>query len=241
MRIGITRLTDHFRQIYTHDADRYERLVTREDQRGNLFSALMNIHPFDGQTIVEFGAGTGRMTRILSVLAQHIYAVDIAAPMLHEGARVLEETGMENWSLMQADNRAVPLASGIADIAVEGWSFGHVAGWYPDTWQAELDAMLAEMRRVLKPDGTLILLETMGTGQRQPQAPTDALATLYAYLEDHHGFTYQWIRTDYQFESVAEADELMRMFFGDAMAETLIAGKNIIVPECTGIWHRKRD
>lgn len=232
-------MSDHFKNIYQHDAERYERMIAREDQRGNIFQALMEIHPLDGASIVEFGAGTGRLTRITSVLAKFIYAFDLHRPMLQEGQRVLTETGMENWSVACADNRNMPLKTGIADIAIEGWSFGHVMTWYGDDWQPHADKMLSEMQRVLKATGTMILIETMGTGQREPLPPAEHLAKLYRYWEEKHGFQYRWIRTDYQFESVAEADELIRFFFGDEMADTQVAGKNIIVPECTGIWWKK--
>lgn len=232
-------MSDYFKTIYANDADRYERLISREDQRGNLFQTLMDIHPFSGLDVVEFGAGTGRLTRIMSVLVDYIHGFDIAPAMLAEGYRVLSETGMENWSLTQADNRQIPIANDSADIVLEGWSFGHVMSYYPDTWQAETDKMLAEMQRIVKPDGTMILIETMGTGARKPLAPSEDLAKLYHYWEDVQGFNYQWIRTDYQFESVAEADELIRFFFGDEMADSLVADKNIIVPECTGVWSKK--
>lgn len=232
-------MSDHFKTIYAQSAERYERLIAREDQRGNIFQILMDIHPFDGKTVVEFGAGTGRLTRIMSVLVDIIHGFDIAPAMLREGYRVLSETGMENWSFTQSDNRQMPIANDSADIVVEGWSFGHVMSWYPDNWQAETDKMLAEMQRIARPDGTMILMETMGTGARKPLAPSEDLAKLYQYWENKHGFEYRWIRTDYQFESVAEADELIRFFFGDEMADTLVADKNIIIPECTGVWRKK--
>jgi ubiquinone/menaquinone biosynthesis C-methylase UbiE len=232
-------MSDHFQNIYTHHAENYERLISREDQHGNLFQAIMEIHPFASATVAEFGAGTGRLTRILSVLAEQIYAFDIAPAMLREGQRVLTETGMENWSMAVADNRALPLPAQIADIAIEGWSFGHTRGWSPDNWQNEIDQMIGEMQRVIKPNGSLILIETMGTGQKQPQAPNADLAELFAYFEQEHKLEYRWIRTDYHFQSVAEADELMRFFFGDEMADRLVAGKNIIIPECTGIWSKQ--
>jgi ubiquinone/menaquinone biosynthesis C-methylase UbiE len=234
-------MTDHFKNIYQHHADLYERLIAREDQRGNIFQALMEIHPFDGASIVEFGAGTGRVTRIMSVLAKFIYAFDMEETMLREGQRVLEESGMENWSLACADNHSMPLMANVADIAMEGWSFAHVMGWHPDDWQQHIDKILSEMQRLLKPDGTMILIETMGTGQREPLPPAEHLATLYRYWEQEHDFNYRWIRTDYQFESVEEADELIRFFFGDDLADTQVAGKNIIVPECTGIWWKRSN
>jgi ubiquinone/menaquinone biosynthesis C-methylase UbiE len=228
-------MTDHFLNIYQNDAERYERLISREDQRGNIFQTLMEIRPFSGLNVVEFGAGTGRLTRIMSVLAKHIYAFDLHSSMLREAYRVLSESGMENWTFTAADNRAMPVRSHIADIVIEGWSFAHVRGWYPDSWQQQTDKMLAEMQRILKPDGTMILIETMGTGFRQP-TPPERLVPLYEYWENVHGLQYRWIRTDLQFASVEEADELMRFFFGDAAADTFVAGKNTIVPECTGFW-----
>lgn len=232
-------MTDHFKAIYANQTDLYERMVAREDQHGYLFSALNEIRPMSGVDVVEFGAGTGRITRLLSVMVNHVWAGDIAPAMLTEAKAYLETTGMENWSLAQADNRHMPIASNVADVVIEGWSFGHVMGWHPDDWQAQTDQMLAEMERIAKPNGTAILIETMGTGQRQPQPPTEELAMLYDYWQAQHGFAYRWIRTDYQFASVAEADELTRFFFGDGLADELVASGRVTLPECTGIWWKQ--
>ena len=50
------------------------------------------------------------------------------------------------------------------------------------------------------------------------------------------GFAYTWIRTDFKFESLAEAAALNRFFFGDEMAQRVIDNNWVILPECTGIW-----
>lgn len=231
-------MADHFKNIYTHHADLYERLVAREDQQGNLFSALNEIRSMYGIDVVELGAGTGRITRLLSVMVNQVFAGDIAPAMLQEAKSYLETTGMENWALLQSDNRQMPIAPDVADVVIEGWSFGHMMSWYSDTWQEQIDRMLAEMERIAKPDGTAILIETMGTGYRKPHAPTDNLAKLYEYWQTEHGFEYHWIRTDYQFASIEEADELVRFFFGDELADTIVESGRVILPECTGIWSK---
>ena len=97
------------------------------------------------------------------------------------------------------------------------------------------------MARVLRPGGTAILIETLGTGQRQPNPPGDWLPQLYQHWQDQHGFQRRWIRTDYQFASEAEMDELLRAFFGAALADQALAAGKLIVPECTGIWHKRVD
>lgn len=234
-------MTDHFKNIYTNHADLYERLVAREDQQGNLFSALNDIQPMYGMDVVEFGAGTGRVTRLLSVMVNQIFAFDIAGAMLGEARDYLETTGMTNWGLAQADNRQMPVASDSADVVIEGWSFGHVTGWYPDDWHTQVDMMLAEMERIVKPSGTIILIETMGTGNRQPQPPSEGLAELYQYWQEDCGFSSQWIRTDYQFASIEEANELTRFFFGDELANRVVETNKVVLPECTGLWWKKLE
>lgn len=230
---------DFFQGIYRNQAAQFDRLVAREDRLGNLFGALNDIRPLHGLRVVEFGAGTGRVTRLLSVVVGGVYAFDIEASMLAQADSAMRASGMTNWRLALGDNGQMPVASGCADLVVEGWSFAHVIGWYPTDWPARTDAMLAEMKRILKPGGAAILIETMGTGRRQPRAPSASLRKLYDYWQEEHGFAYRWIRTDYQFSSPEEADELIRFFFGDAMADDCLDGETVIVPECTGIWWKR--
>ena len=232
-------MRDHFREIYRRQADMYERLVAREDQHGNLFEALIDIVPLQGLDVVEFGAGTGRLTRLLSLMARRVSAFDIEPAMLAEASLMLPTTGMSNWSLAIGDNSRMPVASNCADLVIEGWSFAHVMEWHPRQWRGRVDAMLAEMRRILKPGGMALLIETLGTGRRRPQAPTPELARLYHYWESSCGFNMRWIRTDFQFASRSEADELTRFFFGDAMADECLSPSSVILPECTGIWWRR--
>ena len=93
-------------------------------------------------------------------------------------------------------------------------------------WQVELDRALSEMKRVL--------LETLGTGFEQP-TPSEMLRDYYRALKEA-GFENTWIRTDYRFDTLQEAEELARFFFGDELAEQVIQKKWVILPECTGIW-----
>lgn len=239
--VGKTLLMgDHFKDIYANQAERYDQMVSREDQRGYLFAALTELVDLSGAVVVDLGAGTGRITRWMTFMAQQVIALDIAPSMLQVARTQLAESGMENWSLAVGDHQHIPLADNSADVVIEGWSWGHTVGWHPDDWPARIDAMIAESERVLKPDGILILIETLGTGNRQPAPPSEHLAAFYRWLEDDRGFAHRWVRTDYQFEDIDEADTLTRFFFGDELADTLRTKNQLILPECTGIWWRHR-
>jgi hypothetical protein len=112
---------------------------------------------------------------------------------------------------------------------------------YPETWRQEIDRAVQQMGRVLRPLGTVIILETLGTGSESPQPPTETLAAYYSTLETEYCFSSTWIWTDYQFESVAEADELTRFFFGAELADRVRRERLKILPECTGIWWKIID
>ena len=227
-----------FEEIYAQHADAYDALIEREDYQGHLLPALAAITPLDGARVVEFGAGSGRLTRLLAPLVQRIRAFDASAHMLSVAEAHLTAMGVSNWELGVADNKRLSVEDDEADIAIAGWSFGHAVGWFPDSWRDEIGAAVDEMARVLRPGGTAIILETMTTGSETPAPPTEGLATYYHWLETERGFSSTSIRTDYQFESLDEADRLTRFFFGDDLADRVRRANWVILPENTGIWWR---
>lgn len=235
-------MDDHFKQIYAQRAEQYDVLVQREDYAGNLLPALAALHPLQGVTVAEFGAGTGRVTRLLLPLVRYIYAFDNAPAMLHVAHDTLSRArpvpGVGHWSLAAGDNRRMPLPQGCVDLALAGWSFGHFVGWHPSDWQAQVGAAVDEMLRVLKPGGTALIIETLGTGTEDPAPPNEGLAAYYAWLERERGFRQTWVRTDYLFNSLDEAETLTRFFFGDALADRVRRENLVALPECTGIWWR---
>jgi ubiquinone/menaquinone biosynthesis C-methylase UbiE len=79
----------------------------------------------------------------------------------------------------------------------------YITVWDPEHWCREADAWLGEARRVLRPSGTIILFESLGTGNESPQRLAQ-LENFYNWLDDK-GFKNKWIRTDYQFESHEKA------------------------------------
>jgi ubiquinone/menaquinone biosynthesis C-methylase UbiE len=163
-------------------------------------------------------------------------AFDASQQMLGVAVAKLERADLQNWTVVVADNRNLPISDQIADVSIAGWSLCYLTAWHAETWRDEIGQALAQMKRVLRPGGTAIILETLGTGQEEPHPPTDRLAAYYSFLEGEHGFSSTWIRTDYRFASLSEAEELIRFFFGDELADRVAREGLVILPECTGIW-----
>ncbi|HTX92963.1 MAG TPA: class I SAM-dependent methyltransferase [Anaerolineales bacterium] len=222
--------------LYTDHADAYETLVSHEDYEGNLPRAIETIQPLAGGVAAEFGCGTGRVTGLLTGRVRRIHSFDLTLSMLRMAQQNQARKGWENATLAQADSRCMPVRSGWADFAIQGWAFLQIAVWHWDDWQIQLGRALDEMGRLVRPGGKLILIETLGTGELTPN-PAAQFRTIYDFLEQERGFRPQAIRTDYRFENMGQIDEVVLPLFGIEMLERLIRTPDgIVVPECTGLW-----
>lgn len=222
------------KEIYRRFAKDYHMLVMREDYQGNLLPAILAITPLQGRDVVELGAGTGRLSDLISSQAQQVIALDLSFHMLSYGKNYLSKQSVDNINLVLGSHWALPLANKTADTVIAGWSFCYAAVDADEDWQSALEHALDEVKRILREDGSLILIESLGTGFETPDHP-DVLADYLAYL-DAHGFQSTWIRTDYCFTDRKEAQYLTTFFFGDDSLPMWENEKGMIVPECTGLW-----
>jgi ubiquinone/menaquinone biosynthesis C-methylase UbiE len=228
-----------YQEIYCQHADRYERLIAREDYKGNLWRTMQPLLPGVDLSIVDMGAGTGRFARLLAPVTREMVCLDLSVHMLTSARRMIPEAEGPDCSFIIADNRSIPLRAGSFDLALAGWSFGHATGWYPQTWQVHIRRAVDELLRLARPGGIAMIFETLGAGTSQPGAPNQALEEYYHYLERERGFLSAQIRTDYRFTSNLEAEELIRFFFGDALGDRVREEGWIVVPEWTGLWWRR--
>jgi ubiquinone/menaquinone biosynthesis C-methylase UbiE len=93
------------------------------------------------------------------------------------------------------------------------------------TLRQEIERVLGEMDRTLRPGGTLVILETLGTCATEPQ---------------NSGFQRAELRTDYRFPSLAAALTSIEFFFGRELAERVRDESWSVVPEWTGLWSRRK-
>lgn len=230
-------MSDQQRRIYQTDGDRYEALIAREDYQGNILKALEEIVNPDGLEMLDLGAGTGRLAMMLAPRAKSMQAFDVSEEMLRVCRQRLEASGLSHWKAEVADHRQLPIPDHSADLVVSGWSVSYLAVWNPASWRVELEKWLGEMKRVLRRGSFIVLFESLGTGNESP-VKLEHLRDFYPWL-DEVDFQNKWIRTDYKFESIEEAEELSRFFFGDELGDKVRTNGWVILPECTGVWWLK--
>lgn len=220
-------------RIYLDQGTAYDEMVSRQP---DISPYLRDILPWQGLDVLDLGAGSGRLSSFLAAEADSLICTDNSAAMLELLDRKLCSLyASRNWRTIEADHRSLPIADATVDLIVAGWTIGYLANSDVTDWQSNLERIMGELARVLKPGGTIIIVETLGTGAERPNAP-DFLAGYYTLLEKRYGFAHRWIRTDYEFASVSEAKASTEFFFGKDLANLIDEKQWRVVPECAGIW-----
>lgn len=122
--------------------------------------AILNrwLRPERGGLFVDVGTSHGLYARnIANQLRQKnvhgtVIALDIALPMLQHARDLVEAKGYTTIDLVRARGQALPVADGSVDGVVNGGTFNEMGQ------QAQA---LAEVRRVLKPDGCFVCMSLL--------------------------------------------------------------------------------
>lgn len=232
-----------FRAIYAHEADRYHTLVSHEDAAGELARALSRVADLRNARVIELGMGTGRVTRLLLEAGARVKGYELSPGMLAVARRTLAERFErlgERFEGVVADIRGVELPAKSADVVVAGWCLGHFCEWFGEQWQGEIDGVLRRAWEALDAGGTLIVIETLGTGVELAGPPNAELAAYYRFLEGSWGMARVQFATDYEFPSLDAALESMGFFFGPELAARVRMRGSVRVPEWTGLWWARR-
>ena len=136
--------------VHGYDTRANERLRDQADALVDLLHHDTAYPP--GSTVLEAGCGVGAQTVTLARGSPQarFTSVDIAADSVAEAQRRVAAAGLRNVAFRQAD---------IFDLPFEGGSFDHVFVCFLLEHLARPQAALAILKRLLKPGGTITVIE----------------------------------------------------------------------------------
>jgi ubiquinone/menaquinone biosynthesis C-methylase UbiE len=125
------------------DAAQYHKLS--DPQRGWGLRVLERLAPNNGESILDIGCGTGRLTSSIAAAAPacHIVATDRSATMLEQARAHFASIA----AFVRADATRLPFRPGSFDAVFSTATFH----WIPDH-----ERLFSEIYRVLKPGGRLV-------------------------------------------------------------------------------------
>jgi len=103
-----------------------------------------------GMPVLDFGCGTGGLTRALVASGRSVLGVDISPGLLH---RTRERNLGDNALFVLYDGNHLPIADASMSSATTYVVLNHIVD------DGDLLAVLREIRRVLRPDGRLVAVE----------------------------------------------------------------------------------
>lgn len=138
------------------------------------FGEVTGITPLMGKTVIDGGAGTGRVTLEAARAAARVYAVEPVARLRQFIREKAAQAGLGNVYVVDGFLDDIPFSAGFADLLVTS----HALGW-------RLEKELAEFERVVKRGGTII--HCPGTAE----SPTEEERHRRLISSD---WGYQWAR-----------------------------------------------
>jgi ubiquinone/menaquinone biosynthesis C-methylase UbiE len=116
-------------------------------------------------SVLELGAGTGKLTRLLVPVFRRVVAIEPA-----EAMRRLLVSLCPDAEALEASAEDIPLADGSVDAVFAAEAFHRF----------EADRALAEIARVLRPRGVLVLMWNLPAGTTEP-----SIGAVEQFLEQH--------------------------------------------------------
>jgi hypothetical protein len=225
-------------EIYKNYAQQYDELIQAEDYRHNLYNFLIENFDWNNKTVYEAGIGTGRLSNFFISEIKYLYGFDREQHMLDQCSQNLKNNKTK-FTLKIGDNLELPIIEDKVDVFIEGWSFGHTIVENKNSIEQTTEDLLHRINTILNSIGDIFIIETLGTNTEEPHLNNEPLQKFFDLLENKYSFRKSVINTSYKFTDYTTAARVLGFFFGPDMENDIRKERKTIVPEYTGVWHKK--
>lgn len=188
------------------NAGRWERAAEQyargEHRSGaDLDLAVEFASPRGTERVLDVGSGGGHMALALSPRVNSVVLTDPVRAMLDAARRIFDEAGRSNAEFVSAAAEKLPFETETFDIVSSRLAAHHFE---------DLDVAWQEMKRVLKPAGIFVLVDTVAPDDIESAGFLHAVETLRDPTHRHTLTTDQWVRLSESNGFHVERTEIVR-------------------------------
>lgn len=151
--------------------------------------------PVEGRAVLDYGCGIGRVALALAPHAERVVGVDVSGAMVAEARS--RAAGVANATFEATDGRTLPFADASFDLVLAVDSFPYLVR------AGVLEAQLAELGRVLRPGGDLLVFNWSYRGDEAADVRDAAGATGFACVRSAERPFTIWDATGYHLRRTA--------------------------------------
>ena len=210
---------------YYEENDIYEIFSIAEDYPNKIYECL--VPQIKNKIVLDLGCGTGKFMQKFYDKATKYYGLDLSDQQLNIAKRKVDNNSLE-FICCSAEN--IPLPDNSVDIIISTWVLGTIL---------ELDRrnkVLAEMRRVLKNNGSIYLVENDIGGEFEEirnRYPNIQRTKEYNDWIEGNGFScYNKFETYFKFNDKDQAKNVFSNIWGNEIGDKVnkeIIKQNIII------------
>ena len=210
---------------YYEENDIYEIFSIAEDYPNKIYECLLP--QIKNKIVLDLGCGTGKFMQKFYDKATKYYGLDLSDQQLNIAKRKVDSNSVE-FICCSAEN--IPLPDNSVDIIIATWVLGTIL---------ELDRrnkVLAEMRRVLKDNGSIYLVENDTGGEFEKirnRYPNIQRTKEYNDWIEGNGFScYNKFETYFKFNDKDQAKNVFSNIWGNETGYKVnkdIIKQNIII------------
>ncbi|NQU62210.1 MAG: metalloregulator ArsR/SmtB family transcription factor [Rhodospirillales bacterium] len=131
-------------------APQWDQVRTMHIEESKVEEALIGLLDHDVKTLLDIGTGTGRMLEVFGPRVERAEGVDLSRDMLAVARVNLEQAGLKNCSVREADMYQLPFQAESFQVAI----IHQVLHFADDPLRA-----IAEAERIMQPGGCLLICD----------------------------------------------------------------------------------
>jgi SAM-dependent methyltransferase len=218
------------------DAELLTRLGEVMDPERRVLAALERITPISGKRIADVGTGIGHYPLLLARRTGRTYGIEQQPELLRVARARAGAMHQPNIRIVEGGVNRLPLRDGAVDIVLSG-EIEPDDRWLP---------AIAEVQRVLRPGGRLVVIGYYGRDDVVPLLEPEAVERALEATQRRTGW---WLRNGFKIKVVHSrldlgdektAEDLLPRLYGDRGRAFLAAPHPLSLKVRLGLYHLAR-